>query len=359
MKRLRPLLWSTSPYFQFLLYSAFSYSLHFTFVLYISALAALSLVFVRELVAGIALPPILFTLLNKYMSCAAAILNCLEIQPEPGYKTTTKPPEGWPERGEIEFDNVSLKYNPEGDTALKNVSFNIDAGAKITFAGRTGAGKSSLIAALFRMPEPKGRILIDGVSIKELNLREARSAMFIVAREPFLFTGSLRRNLDPEEKHPDRDLWDVLTEVKMKPTIEEISGQLDFLITNQGSVFEPYERQLLCLARALLQDKKIIILDGIDFENHFKIGQIIDTMLKTRLKNHTVITPIHGVVGLDTILCQDVVAVLDSGRLTEFDNPQAMLGREGSFLVGLWNYYRSVPTSDTRRVRFGRNSVSS
>ena len=292
------------------------------------------------------------------MLSVAAILNLLQIPSEPGYSSPNVPPVDWPKSGRLEFNNVSFKYPGGGDAVLKNFSLNITSGMKIACIGRSGAGKSSLVAAMFRLAEPRGRIFIDGVPINELSLEAARGAMFVTTRNPFLFTASVRRNLDPHQRFVDMDLWGVLEVVKMKSAVENLPGQLNYVITNQSSsVFEAHERQLFGLARALLQDKRVIILEVVDVTEHFTTTRIVETLLKSRFQDRTVISVMHGNVGLDTILCQDKVAVLECGRLADWDSPQNLLCKEDSYLVSLWKHYRSAPPPK-RKVRFGRASVS-
>lgn len=144
---------------------------------------------------------------------------------------------------------------------LKRINLNIKAGSKVGVAGRTGAGKSSFVAALMRMPDAEGEIVVDGIRIKEINLQEARRRISVLGQSPVLFSGSLRKNLDLEEQFHDVDLWRALEVVQLKELVESFEGQLDHELLEHGANVSMGERQLVCLARVLLQRSKIIILD--------------------------------------------------------------------------------------------------
>ncbi|CAG2110955.1 unnamed protein product, partial [Medioppia subpectinata] len=166
-----------------------------------------------------------------------------------------KPPADWPQRGRIEFRDVSLYYKGSDEPVLKNLNCVIKSGEKIGIVGRTGAGKSSIISALFRMVEPKGEIVMDGINTGSIGLRELRSKISIIPQDPVVFTGSVRKNLDPFGEYSDQNLWSALEEVQLKGAVGDLPGQLDAQLAEGGANLSVGQRQLVCLARAIHSPK--------------------------------------------------------------------------------------------------------
>ncbi|XP_067135106.1 ATP-binding cassette sub-family C member 4-like [Centruroides vittatus] len=252
------------------------------------------------------------------------ILNYTKLKSEASYESSLdkQPPSDWPQKGEIHFDNVSLQYSKDRNTVLKHLTFRIYSGEKIGIVGRTGAGKSSLIASLFRMTEPTGTITIDGVDIKDIGLRDLRSKISIIPQDPMLFTGPLRRNIDPFNEYSEENLWQAIEEVQLKEVISKLPGGLDTHLSEGGRNFSVGERQLICLARTILRQNKILVMDEATSNIDKRTDSCIQKIIREKFKSCTVLTIAHR---LHTIIDSDRVLVLDTGKLQEFDTPYALL----------------------------------
>lgn len=208
---------------------------------------------------------------------------------------------------------------------LKSLSFEIQGKTKLGIVGRTGDGKSSIVAALLRMPEAEGDICIDDVPINGIQLQESRRCISVLSQSPVLFSGSLRRNLDPLEKHRDDELWNVLEQVELNRLVESLEGQLDYVILERGENLSVGERQLICLARTLLQQSKIVILDEPTAHVDPNTEETIWTTVHEKLKNSTIITIAHR---LNTIKDCNIILVLREGKVAELDTIESLLARE-------------------------------
>ena len=246
------------------------------------------------------------------MTSVERVMAITKLESEPGYQTETQRPEHWPTNGEISFTKVSLRYYPEGPRVLGDLNLNIDGQSKIGIVGRTGAGKSSIIAAILRMPEVQGQIAIDGVALNRLNVQESRKCISVLNQSHVVFSGSLRENLDPLGKHSDVELWDALEAVQLKPLVETLQGKLDYTLNYRGTNLSAGEKQLICLARVLLQESKIVILDEPTAHVDPKTEQIIHETVREKLKNSTVVTIAHR---LKTIEDCDKIVELRDGQL--------------------------------------------
>ena len=273
------------------------------------------------------------------MTSVERVMTYAELESEPGYKLEQNPPEIWPNEGKIAFKDVCLTYYPGGPQSLKNITLNINGGAKIGIAGRTGAGKSSLVGALMRMPEAGGDIMIDNVSIRDINLKESRRAITILGQNPALFSGSLRQNLDLMEEFQDAELWRALEQVQLKNLVENLEGQLEHELLEQGSNFSIGERQLICLARALLQQKKIVILDEPTAHVDPDTEQMIWKLVREELNDSTVITIAHR---LNTIRDCDKILVLRSSQVDGFDSFDVLMNRKGGMLSKMDNIIKAT-----------------
>ncbi|KAJ3277412.1 Multidrug resistance-associated protein 4, partial [Borealophlyctis nickersoniae] len=211
--------------------------------------------------------------------------------------------------------------------------FVVEGGEKVGVVGRTGAGKSSIISALLRLVEPtSGTILIDGVDVCKIGLHDLRSRIAIIPQDPVLFSGTVRSNLDPFGQYTDQDLWDVLDRSNLKSAVAASPGGLDSTVAENGENWSTGQRQLLCLARAMLRRAKVIILDEATASVDLATDEFIQTAIRRDFASATILTIAHR---LNTIADYDRVLVLDHGKVKEYDSPAALLANPGSVFAGM------------------------
>ncbi|CAL7941040.1 unnamed protein product [Xylocopa violacea] len=262
------------------------------------------------------------TELENQMTSVERVLEYTNVESEPPLESAPdkKPKETWPEEGKVEFKNVSLRYDPAEAPVLKNLNFMIYPQEKIGIVGRTGAGKSSLIAALFRLAYMDGVIEIDGVKSNEIGLHDLRSKISIIPQEPFLFSGPLRKNLDPFENYSDHMLWQALEEVELKEM------GLEAHINEGGSNLSVGQRQLVCLARAIVRNNPILVLDEATANVDQQTDELIQKTIRTKFARCTVLTIAHR---LNTVMDSDRILVMDAGNAVEFDAPHVLVQKNG------------------------------
>ena len=243
-------------------------------------------------------------------------------------------PKDWPSKGHVRFSSVSLQYPNCPKNVLNNLSLEFAPGQKIAVVGRTGAGKSSLVSAIFRIlePSPVGSLQIDNVNISAISLGVLRSRIAIIPQDPFLFKGTIRFNLDPFEQHTDDQLWDALRRAEVQEIVQEIPQRLEAEVQEGGANFSVGERQLFCLARAILRQPRVIVMDEATANIDIVTTEKIIRAMENSFKHATVITIVHR---LHTIMEYDRVLVLEKGEVGEFDSPFNLLSRQESLFGGM------------------------
>ncbi|KAG8182125.1 hypothetical protein JTE90_002619 [Oedothorax gibbosus] len=229
----------------------------------------------------------------------------------------------WPQSGNIVFENYSTKYRENLDLVLKEINLEVNASEKVGIIGRTGAGKSSITLSLFRVIEPtSGTISIDDVDITKIGLHNLRSKLTIIPQDPLLFTGTLRMNLDPNKKHTDDELWDSLEKSYLKSFVASLNEGLDYDLEEGGANISAGQRQLVCLARALLKNSRILILDEATASVDMDTDNLIQNTIRTAFADRTVITIAHRI---HTVLDYDKIIVMESGQVAEVGSPKTLL----------------------------------
>uniref|UniRef100_A0A8C6CPX6 Multidrug resistance-associated protein 4 n=1 Tax=Moschus moschiferus TaxID=68415 RepID=A0A8C6CPX6_MOSMO len=293
---------------------------------------------------------------ENMMISVERVIEYTDLEKEAPWEYQKRPLPSWPHEGVIIFDNVNFSYSLDGPLVLKHLTALIKSREKVGIVGRTGAGKSSLIAALFRLSEPEGKIWIDKILTTEIGLHDLRKKMSIIPQEPVLFTGTMRKNLDPFNEHSDEELWNALEEVQLKEAIEDLPGKMDTELAESGSNFSVGQRQLVCLARAILRKNRILIIDEATANVDPRTDELIQKKIREKFAHCTVLTIAHR---LNTIIDSDRIMVLDSGRLKEYDEPYVLLQNRDSLFYKmvqqLGKAEAAALTETAKQVYFKRN----
>ncbi|KAL9621567.1 MAG: hypothetical protein Q9160_003959 [Pyrenula sp. 1 TL-2023] len=359
----------------------------------------------------------LYSMNEQNMNSVERVKEYIDVEQEAADRLAeTRPPPNWPSQGAVEFTDYTTSYRKDLDPVLKDVTFKVRAGEKVGIVGRTGAGKSSLTLALFRgLEADAGKIVVDDIDIGLIKLQELREAITIVPQDPTLFSGTLRSNLDPFELFTDEEIFTALRRVHLlssttnepstksgastpdtssaptvsltsapqdpnnsttttsssstntliptdtntpspsSPANKNIFHNLSHPISESGSNLSQGQRQLLCLARAILKSPRVLVMDeataSIDYATDAKIQETL-----RELKNNTILTIAHR---LQTIIDYDKVLVLEKGEVVEYDEPAALLEREGGWFRGMCEtsgeWERLV--EGAKRAREGRRLV--
>ncbi|KAG1678450.1 Multidrug resistance-associated protein 1 [Nymphon striatum] len=242
---------------------------------------------------------------------------------------SSKPDKSWPSSGVITFSNYQTRYRKGLDLVLKGINFDILPSEKVGIVGRTGAGKSSLTLGLFRIIESAGgQIIIDGMDISKIGLHDLRKKLTIIPQDPVLFSGTFRINLDPFDQYADDELWNALDHAHLKDFVQKQEAGLQFEVAETGQNLSVGQRQLICLARALLRHTKILILDEATAAIDLETDDLIQQTIRTEFKDCTILTIAHR---LNTIMDSDRVMVLSDGNIIESGSPSDLLSMENSY----------------------------
>ncbi|KAG0073648.1 hypothetical protein BGZ90_011416 [Linnemannia elongata] len=307
--------------------------------------------------------------LQNQLVCVERIEEYANKNPEAPAKTDVVLPKNWPQAGQIEFRSYSTRYREGLDLVIKNICFTVLPMEKVGIVGRTGAGKSSLTLALFRIieaanshwakashnsadmdadlggkqdavavlekvqvEEDGGSIWIDGVDISTVGLKDLRQHLAIIPQEPILFVGTVRDNLDPFEEMQDADLWEALERAHLKDHIASLEGGLSFKVSQNGDNFSVGQRSLICLARALLRKTKILVLDEATAAVDVETDELIQNTIRSEFKDRTILTIAHRI---KTVMDSEKILVLEKGRVEEFEAPAVLMQRSDSLFYSL------------------------
>uniref|UniRef100_A0AC35TJK4 Multidrug resistance-associated protein 1 n=1 Tax=Rhabditophanes sp. KR3021 TaxID=114890 RepID=A0AC35TJK4_9BILA len=273
--------------------------------------------------------------LETNIICVERLSEYTKLPNEPTWRTDKGSQiKNWPSKGEIRFVNYSTRYREGLDLVIKNISAFIKGGEKVALVGRTGSGKSSLSLGLFRMIEAaEGKILIDDVDISEIGLHDLRETITIIPQDPVCFSADLRFNLDPFDRYTDDQIWEALEHAHLKEFVTtKLDRGLESKISEGGSNWSTGQRQLLCLARAILRRSKILVLDEATANIDNKTDALIQETIRKEFASSTILTIAHRI---NTILDYDRVMVMDQGEIGEFDTPAALLSNKQSVFFSL------------------------
>ncbi|KAF3972445.1 hypothetical protein CMV_004044 [Castanea mollissima] len=281
-----------------------------------------------------------YSSLSNYIISVERIKQFMHIPSEPpAIVEDMRPLSSWPSKGRIELQALKIRYRPNSPLVLKDITCTFKEGARVGVVGRTGSGKTTLISALFRLVEPaSGKILVDGLDICSIGLKDLRMKLSIIPQEPTLFKGSVRTNLDPLGLYSDDDIWKALEKCQLKATISSLPNLLDSSVSDEGENWSAGQRQLFCLGRVLLKRNKILVLDEATASIDSATDAVLQRIIRQEFSKCTVITVAHRV---PTVIDSDMVMVLSYGKLIEYDEPSKLLETKSSFAKLVAEYWSS------------------
>ncbi|XP_057976942.1 ABC transporter C family member 8 [Malania oleifera] len=278
--------------------------------------------------------------LSNYIISVERIKQFMHIPSEPpAIVEDNRPPSSWPSKGRIELQDLKVKYRPNAPLVIKGITCTFKEGTRVGVVGRTGSGKTTLITALFRLVEPdSGKILVDGLDICSIGLKDLRMKLSIIPQEPTLFRGSVRTNLDPLGLYSDDEIWKALEKCQLKATISSLPNRLDSSVSDEGENWSAGQRQLFCLGRVLLMRNRILVLDEATASIDSATDAVLQSVIREEFSECTVITVAHRV---PTVIDSDMVMVLSYGNLVEYDEPSKLMVTNSSFSKLVAEYWAS------------------
>ncbi|XP_027336483.1 ABC transporter C family member 8-like isoform X2 [Abrus precatorius] len=287
--------------------------------------------------------------LLNYLISVERITQFINIPAEPpAIVNDNRPPSSWPSKGRIDLQALEIRYRPNAPLVLKGITCTFKEGSRVGVVGRTGSGKSTLISALFRLIEPsRGDILIDGINICSMGLKDLRMRLSIIPQEPTLFKGSVRTNLDPLGLYSDDDIWKALQKCQLKETISCLPNLLDSSVSDEGGNWSLGQRQLFCLGRVLLKRNRILVLDEATASIDTATDAILQRIIRQEFAECTVITVAHRV---PTVIDSDMVMVLSYGKLVEYDEPSKLMDTNSSFSKLVAEYWSSCRKNSSSNI---------
>lgn len=259
-------------------------------------------------------------------------------------------PKEWPAKGTIVMNNLKMRYRKDTPLVLKGLTIEMQGGERIGIVGRTGSGKSSLLLTLLRIVEPdlsdeenySPPLMIDGVDVLRIGLKELRSQLGIIPQNPVLFSGTIRSNMDPFNNYPDDALWSALARCGMQDYVRSLPEELEAPVAEYGENLSQGQRQLLCLGRALLKQCRVLLLDEATSSVDYETDREIQRTLRESFAHSTVLTIAHRV---NTILDSDKILVMKDGVAAEYGPPQELLSQEDSLFTDIVKHSKAEDSS--------------
>lgn len=308
-----------------------------------AALAGFILAFASTVTNDILFMVRRFVSLEQSMVALERVKEYSDLEVEPPEFVEPRPPASWPSDGEIECEDLVIRYAPELPDVLHNLNFSVKPGEKVGILGRTGSGKSTLALSFFRFVEAtEGRIVIDGVDISKIGLTDLRSKLTIIPQDPTILSGTLRSTLDVFDEYQDAEIYEALRRVHLIPSGDDESiddsvninvfRDLDSPVSEGGENFSTGEKQLLCMARAILKRSKVLVMDEATASVDYATDELISQTIRHEFAESTILTIAHR---LRTVIDYNRVMLLEEGRIVEFDSPTVLLSDPSSKFYSL------------------------